>query len=353
MAAPMLNLGRYRLFAGSRHEYSKRTVELVQESLVIDMLGLLTLDWVKLERWELQPKAFQTADFRKLRSSGITVFHPAVDLNATSPEEAYGRTREWLRDWNVFLDTYPKELVKVENVAGLIQAKTEDKVGVVLGFQNSDHFRTLDDIGYFFKLGQRISQLTYNTQNQVGAGCTARKDTGLTDYGVSVVREMNRLGMAVDVSHSSDATTMDAIDVSNRPVLITHANCRALNPRHPRCKPDELIRNMAARGGVMGITGIRGFVRNQEPTTIEDVLDHFDHVASLVGVEHLGIGSDNDLDGRDHDRSQYRMDIEGLDHPKRVFDLTEGLIRRKYSDRSIRLILGDNFRRALADIWTA
>jgi membrane dipeptidase len=125
---------------------------------------------------------------------------------------------------------------------------------------------------------------------------------------------------------------------------------------------------MAARGGVMGITGVRMFVKADEPTTIEHMLDHYDHVRKLVGVQHLGLGSDMDLDGYDDlspeeqksMRSNYKesygfrdkIDIEGVDHPKRVFDLTEGLIRRGYSDSDIRGVLGDNFRRVLKQIWT-
>jgi membrane dipeptidase len=125
---------------------------------------------------------------------------------------------------------------------------------------------------------------------------------------------------------------------------------------------------MAKSGGVMGITGVRMFVRAEEPTTIEHALDHFDHVAKLVGVEHVGVGSDMDLDGYDDMppelnqrlRAGYKgsyafrdkIDIEGLDHPKRMFDLTEGLVRRKYTDRQIQGILGGNFRRVLSEIWT-
>ena len=119
----------------------------------------------------------------------------------------------------------------------------------------------------------------------------------------------------------------------------------------------------------MGITGVRMFVSKSEPTTIENVLDHYDHVAHLVGLEHLGVGSDIGLDGYDalpepmrkklHAgyKSSYafreRDDIEGLDHPKRTFDLTEGLIRRGYSDAGIQQILGGNFQRALTQIWNA
>lgn len=348
LAAPMVNRGRFQLFARSHNEYSRRAVDLVRESVVIDMLGLVTLDWAKLEKWQREPGAFRPSDFHKIQESGITVFHPAVDLNTEDP---YTAIREWMRDWNVFLDSYPKQFVRIDAADGFARAKSQGKVGIILGLQNSSHFRTVDDIDFFYGLGQRVSQLTYNSENQIGAGCGAAHDSGLTEYGMAVIEKMNRVGMAIDVSHTGDCTTLDAIKASTKPVLITHANCRALNPRHPRCKPDDIIRKMAWRGGVMGITAIRGFVCDREPTTIEQVLDHFDHVAQLAGIEHLGLGSDNDLDGRDHNPAYHNMDIGGLGHPKRVFDLTEGLIRRGYSNRNIRLILGGNFRRVLAEIW--
>jgi membrane dipeptidase len=258
--------------------------------------------------------------------------------------------------------------MRVDSAADLERVKSSGKVGVLLGVQNSEHFQSVDDVDLFRSLGQRVSQLTYNTRNLIGNGSTERRDEGLSDFGVSIVERMNKVGMAVDVSHCGDRTTLDAFEVSKKPVLITHSNCRALVPGHPRLKTDEAIKKMAATGGVMGITGVRMFVRAEEPTTIEHVLDHFDHVAKLVGVEHVGLGSDMDLDGYDDMppeenkrlRANYKdsygfrekIDIEGLDHPKRVFDLTEGLIRRKYSDQHIELILGGNFKRVLAQIWT-
>jgi membrane dipeptidase len=175
---------------------------------------------------------------------------------------------------------------------------------------------------------------------------------------------MNRVGVAIDVSHCGHRTTHDAFAASKRPVIVTHSNCRALNP-HPRCKTDDEIRAMAVTGGVMGVSSVRMFVKASIKVTIEDVLDHFDHVARLVGVEHVGVGSDIDLDGYDklppvlHRRmlTGYKEnapesgDIPGLNHPQRMFDLTEGLIRRGYSDSQIELILGGNFRRALSEVW--
>lgn len=218
----------------------------------------------------------------------------------------------------------------------------------------------------FYALGQRVSQLTYNARNLIGNGSTERRDEGLSDYGVAIVERMNGTGMAVDISHCGDRTSLDAFEVSKKPVLITHGNCRALNP-HPRCKTDEAIRKMAAQGGVMGITGVRMFVKADEPTTVDHVLDHFDHVKKLVGPEFLGVGSDIDLYGYDampaperaalhaNYKSSYAFrakdDIEGISHPKRMFDLTDGLIRRGYSDAELHGILGGNFRRVLGKIW--
>ena len=124
---------------------------------------------------------------------------------------------------------------------------------------------------------------------------------------------------------------------------------------------------MGATGGVMGITGVRNFVTNEEPTTIEHYLDHFDHVRDLIGVEHLGVGSDIDLFGYDDmPTAQYtslkanykdsyafrdKIDIDEIAHPKRMFDVAEGLLRRDYTEDHVRGILGGNFQRVLSDIW--
>jgi len=167
------------------------------------------------------------------------------------------------------------------------------------------------------------------------------------------VQRMNQIGMAVDVSHCADRTTLDATEASRKPVLITHSNCRALVPGSARCKTDLAIRKMAAKGGVMGVTMVRYFVRSGGPATMEDVLDHIDHVAGLVGVEHVGIGTDVDLQGRDHRTAPARKnDLDGVNYEKKIFDLTEGLVRRNYSKQNIELILGGNFERVLSEIWT-
>ena len=343
----MINRGRFALFAKGVPEYSARAVDLVQRSTVIDMLGLLTLDYRKMSAWQVQPSRFQPADFQRLKNSGITVFYPAVGYTAG---DIYTETSRDIVGWNTFLTAHPQEFLRVDSVADFERAKSLGKIGILIGQQNSVHFRTLVDVDCFYGLGQRVSQLTY-TGNRIGGGSSDARDAGLTQYGAQVVERMNQLGMAIDISHCGDRTTMDAIVASRRPVLVTHSNCRALVPA-ARCKTDEAIRAMASKGGVMGITMVRGFVRAGGPATIENVLDHIDHVVGLAGIEHVGVGSDVDLDGRDvHPVRKY--DLDGIDYAKKVFDLTEGLVRRGYSSPDIELILGRNFERALSAIWSA
>jgi len=344
----MIQRGRFCLFADTEPAYSAATLDLVQRTTVIDMLGLLTLNYSKLSSWETQPARFAPQDFERLRASGITVFHPAVGFTGA---DSYQCSLRDINGWNEFIAAHPDQFVRVDCPSDLAACKTSGRLGIVIGQQNSLHFRTVSDVDCFYNLGQRVSQLTYD-DNQLGGGSTDPRDVGLTAFGAEIVGRMNALGMAIDVSHCSDRTTLDAINTSRKPVLVTHSNCRAIADA-PRCKTDDAIRLLASKGGVIGITMVRGFVQASGPATIEDVLDHIDHVVNLVGVEHAGIGSDVDLDGRDaHIHPKKRFDLDGIDYSRKIFDLTEGLVRRKYSAGDIQLILGGNFQRALAAIWT-
>jgi len=341
----MFNRGRFSLFAESRATYCARTVDLVANSTVIDMLGLLTLDYRKFSSWEADPARFRQADFQRLQRSGITVFHPAVGYTSG---DIYGESLRDIARWNKFIAARPAQFLRIEKAGDFERTKALGKIGIVIGQQNSEHFRTVEDVDRFYALGQRVSQLTYRG-NRIGGGSSDARDSGLTEYGAAIVARMNRVGMAVDISHCADRTTLEALEASSRAVLVTHSNCRSL-VACARCKTDEAIRRMAAKGGVMGVTMVRGFASTGGVTTIDAVLDHIDHIARLVGVEHAGVGSDVDLDGRDaHPPRKY--DLDGIDYSKKIFDLTEGLVRRNYSSPDIELILGGNFKRALAGIW--
>lgn len=365
LAAPMINLGRFRLFANSPAEYSIRAIDLVRGTTVVDMLCVLTLDFAKQDKWMADPESVTAADFQPFKESGINVIHPAIGLGGPN---AYDNALKFFAMWNAFIANHDQHLMRIDSPADLARVKQSGKLGILLGLQNSDQFRTANDVDFFRALGQRVSQLTYNSRNLIGNGATERRDEGISDFGVSIIERMNKVGMAVDVSHCGDRTTLDAFEISKKPVLITHSNCRELVPGHPRLKTDEAIKKVGAAGSVIGITGVRMFVKGDEPTTIEHVLDHFDHVRKLIGPNHLGVGSDIDLYGYDSMpaelnkqlRASYKgsygfrekIDIEGLNHPKRMYDLTEGLIRRKYSNQDIEGILGGNFKRVLSQIWS-
>jgi membrane dipeptidase len=356
---PLINRGSFAFAAAPSRTYSARAVGLMRETLVIDMLAPLSLN--------LDPKLFdrpftdeQKAQFR---ASGITGFHNSFGLGGfTAKEDAF----EYLAAWQGYLGAQADLFSLVRNPSDLEAAKAAGKAAVIMGLQNADQFEKPEDVAQFYRLGLRCAQLTYNSQNFIGSGSTDRVDGGVSDFGVSIIRAMNEAGMLVDVSHCGDRTTLDGIDISPKPIAITHSNCRSL-ARHPRSKTDEAIRKLAAKGGVMGITGVRNFVRETEPTNIRHLADHIDHVVKIAGIEHVGIGSDADLNGYDDmDPKQYaelkaaykssyafrgKLDTDGFDHPMKFFDLTDELIRRGYSDGNIRLILGGNFRRLLGVTW--
>lgn len=359
VAFPAIAKGRHSPLPGVATEYSTRAIDLVHESLVIDMLGPLKIDF----RPEYYASRISEQDTADMRISGINAFHHAIGIGGP---DAFQQALTFMAAWNGFVARNSHVFTLVGEAEDLDRAKTDGKVAVIMGMQNAEQFRTAADVDLFYKLGMRCAQLTYNAQNLLGAGATDRIDGGVSDFGVQIIEAMNAAGMLIDVSHCGDRTTLDAIELSPRPIAITHSNCRALID-HPRVKSDEAIRKLAAKGGVMGITGVRMFVRDREPTTIEHMVDHIDHVVKLVGIDHVGIGSDADLHGYDDMpaeqnkmlragyKSSYafrdKLDTDGFDHPRKTYDLTEVLIRRGYSDAHIHKILGGNFRRLLGQTW--
>lgn len=365
LAAPMINLGRVRV---GGQEYSTRCVDLVTGSLVIDMLSPLAISGTVSRRWGPDLSGMTPEEEAEFRDSHINVFHIATGVGGRDFDDQYHNSLMFVSRHNSLIAARPDLFVRIDSVEDLARVHGSDRIGILIGLQTSSHFRSPDDVNAFHAIGQRVSQLTYNSRNLIGNGSTERIDGGVSDFGVRIIERMNEVGMAVDVSHSGDRTTLDACEISSRPVLFTHSNSRILSGGHPRTKTDEAIRAMAATGGVMGITGVRMFVKDREPTTIEDYVNHFDHVRDLVGIEHLGVGSDVDLHGYDDmpedeyaalkaaykDSYAFRdkIDIEGVDHPKRMFDLTEALLRRGYTDDHVRGVLGENFQRVLGEIWT-
>ncbi len=359
LCVPMVNFGHYGLFAASPNRYSARAIKIVERSLVIDMLAPPVIDF----RPQAYARPLTDKAAAEFRASGITGFHNAIGIGGPTARED-GLT--FLAAWQGFAGRNAGLFSLVGRATDLDRAKAERKIAMIMGLQNADQFRETKDVQFFYELGLRCAQLTYNSQNRIGSGSTDRIDGGVSDYGGAIIEAMNKAGMLIDVSHSGPKTTLDAIALSPKSIAITHSNCRALNG-HPRNKTDEAIVALSRKGGVMGVTGVRMFINAKDPTTVADMVDHIEHVAKIAGIEHVGIGSDADLNGYDDmPPDQYarlkagynasyafrdKIDIDGFDHPRKTFDLTEELIRRGHINSDISLILGGNFRRLLGDTW--
>lgn len=194
-----------------------------------------------------------------------------------------------------------------------------------------------------YRLGVRMMGLVWNQRNQLADGVGERQaHGGLTNLGIEVVKEMNRLGMVVDVSHLNDEGFWDVIATSTQPIMASHSNCRAICD-HPRNLTDDQIRALAKNGGVMGMNYCLPFVKAGE-ATIDDLISHIDHIVELVGIDHVGLGSD--FDGIE------RGPI-GLEHVGCTPNLTRRLSERGYSDEDILKILGGNHLRVLKAVWRA
>jgi len=365
VAAPFVLRRSYRVFAQSSKEYPERVVRLMRESIVIDMLNqfLYRTDQKDLlDKWLTQPGTFTEKDFKLFKSSGVNV------ISFGNGASDFADAQDLFGKWNSFIAEYPQWLMRINNAADLAAAKEQGKFGIIYGLQSSDQFGSLDDVNRCYGYGQRVSQLSYNFRSRIADGAFEPYDGGVSEYGGKVIDRMNSIGMAVDLGHASDKTKLDAIARSKGPVILSHGNCRALIPNGLRATTDDAIRKLAAKGGVMGITDIAFMVKGTEPVTVEDVIDHYDHLRDLVGIEHVGVGSDagiesNDFgapaalkemltkaDARYHVHGDHEI-VAGMGGPSRMYELTAGLVRRGYTDEQIRLVIGGNWARVLKEIW--
>jgi membrane dipeptidase len=220
---------------------------------------------------------------------------------------------------------------------GILKTQAEQKIAAVLSVEGGEALQ--GDLGVLrtlYKLGVRVLTLTHSIRNRLGDGCNESSQSGLTQFGIQVVQEMNTLGMIIDVSHINEKGFRDAISISQEPIIASHSNARALCD-HVRNLTDDQIQAIAQIGGVIGVTFVRNFLSSKpEETSVETVLNHIDHIEELVGAKHIGIGSDYDGMG---------PGPKGLEHVGKIKNITRGLIQRGYSDNEIEGILGGNFLR--------
>ena len=300
--------------------------------------------------------------FAAYRAAGVTAIHSSL------PNRNLDVAMRALAAWQARFERWPDRLAKVTRGGHIADAKKGGRVGVLLGFQNATildgDVRNLDAL---YGAGTRCIQLTYNSRNLLGDGCTERTNAGLSDFGVAVVERMNELGIVVDLSHCGEATSRDGIAVSRRPAAFTHTMCRAVYD-HVRAKPDDLLKAIAAKGGMVGIATLGYFIGPTAETSFDDYLRHVDHAVKVAGIDHVGLASDYSIRGIEatHTRESwyvprltsfkpvYRVRwppwIRELDPPERFRNIARGLERRGYPAAHVEKILGGNWVRFLTEV---
>ena len=331
-------------------EQERRAAELHQSSILVDCSSVLKEEPSHIER---------------ARAGGVTVTNHTVTRVRSDLAEALREVNS-CRRW---IDANPSDVLLCLGVDDIYEAKRSGREAVIFGPQNTEMIGTdLDFVGTFYDLGVRIMQLTYQRQNWVGAGCGEKRDGGLTTFGKKVVSLMDELGMIVDLSHCGHQTSYDAIEHSKNPVLLTHAHPNSLSP-HVRAKDDDLIKALAAKGGVIGITALSAFQYRPEHPKVRPALDrwieHLQYLIQLVGIDHVGIGLDFDETNTpekwaaDH-AAQPELESGWSWDDKRIHDLTdssyEGNLTRAMvwaglSDAEIKKVLGENFLRVFTQVW--
>ena len=321
---------------------------LYEDSIVIDGLNISKMSCEVLER---------------IHASGLT----AINFT-TAILEDFRQTISNLIQWEQLFKDCDDIISRVTCVGDILRIKKEGKTGIILGFQNSSPIE--DELGFltiFHRLGVRIIQLTYMEANLVGWGCLERIDGNLTDYGVEMVEEMNRLGILIDLSHVGYKTSMDAIRFSKKPVALTHANPVSI-VHHKRNKPDNLLKAVADKGGIIGATIFPPFIKENGTADITDFIHVIDYLVNLVGIDHVGIGTDftdnqdNDffrytLTGKSQKGPKMSMDFLPVEYPKGIRSVRDfpniavSLIDHGYSETQVRKIMGMNFLRVFREAW--
>ena len=265
-------------------------------------------------------------------------------------------------------------VTQVSSVAEMRQAKRDGRLGLLFHFQGTDPMEdNLDMVHAYKDLGVGIMQLCYNIRNRVGDGADERQDTGLSYFGVEMVKKLNEARVIVDVAHTGVRTSFDALEISERPVICSHGNPRAVKNSH-RNLPDDLMKALAAQGGVIGMVGFPGFVADSPAPTLDQFIDHIAFTSDLVGIDHVGLGIDY-YSGQymvmpdDQAKAFYDSWIAsgkwrpgtypppphkypaGIETPRTLQKLTQRLIERGFSAEDTKKVLGENWLRVYEQVW--
>jgi membrane dipeptidase len=361
--------------AGLTAAQQERAGRLLRDSLVISLHDHPSRFPVRMEE---TPDYYRTgrqhAAYAGLAASGMTVvFDNMMDGTACVTGKAPWRWEDIITDLGMRQAdlAHAGRVLTIRTVADIDEAYRSGQVGLVFGLEAATPIENeIDRLDVLYGLGLRQIGIAYSDANALGSGLAEETDGGLTAFGHRAVTRMNQLGLAIDVSHSSDRTALDVCRQSDRPVFITHAGARAVWGTS-RMKPDDVLRAVAGTGGVIGMSAApHTTLSAAHPRhTIESVMDHFSYCADLAGIEHVAFGPDTlygdhvqlhrifagllglgrATSGPDFEPVGY---VDGLENPTENFaNICGWLVQHEFDDESIRAVLGGNVYRALQSVW--
>ena len=293
----------------------------------------------------------------RFRDGGLAVVVAPVWISSLFvPEGALRRAVQIVDGLLSEIEAAPDQVALVKTYADMQRARSAGKVGILLAFEGAEPLgHDLAALRLFHGVGLRMMSLTWSRRNAFGDGAWENESRGgLTRLGRKAIHQMEQLGIIIDVSHASDQTARDVLAEASGPVVASHSNARALR-NHPRNLTDDLLRGIAATGGVIGLTAVPSFI-GAEPATIARWVDHLAHVIELVGTEHVGIGADFiqqvqdlgavlEIDDWGPDWGKRLPPFEGMSSPEDLPGLTAELRRRGFSEQDMARIYHGNYFR--------
>jgi membrane dipeptidase len=327
--------------------------EIHEESIVIDAVCPLVRDNPQYIEW--------------YRAGGVTVIAPTVG-SVDSARTTLNRLAAWHR-----MLRERDDLLLVRRALDVEAAKRSSRIGIYFHFQGTDPIEdNLDLIDLYKSLGVGVIQLAYNVRNKVGDGCEERTDSGISRFGIKLIERLNKVRVIVDCSHTGLRTSMDAIECSVAPVILSHSNPASVHSTS-RNVPNELIDAIAKSGGVIGIAGFPAMVASATAPSLDDFVTHIDAVVQRAGIDCVGLGIDYYIGqaGIGNDEAAVRMYNEmtrsgawsaaypppphhypaGIETPKTLPNLTQRLLERGYKESDVRKILGGNWLRVMYSVW--
>src|SRR5262249_44895408 len=356
-------------------EQAARAQRLLEESLVISLHDhAFVVPEDPQQIFEYRRAGRDWTGYEGLSVSGIdAIFDCLMDGTACITSKAGWKWDDVIWDLGMRLSDIAHQdmLIRAETTDDIVQARQDGQIAFIPSLEAATPIENeLDRLDILYGLGIRSSGIAYSEANTLGSGLRERGDAGLTDFGRAAVQRMNKLGIAIDISHSGDQTSLDTIGLSEKPIFITHVGARGLwNTR--RMKPDEVLRRCAEKGGVIGIEAAPHTTLTKEHPrhNIESFMQHFEYCVDLVGIAHVAFGPDT-LFG-DHVALHHAFArqlsiksahgaaefeevefVDGVENPAEEFpNIVRWLVKHNYSDDDVRKVLGENIMRVLKEVW--